>query len=117
MWAKIVNDEVMQLSEDNPAGLWHPEAIEKNDIPGHWEEIPDHVHIGWKFRDAEWISGAQWHEEWVAANPPPPPGPPSAGINTKAVLTSTEITYTFISLAFGIFDSCKLELQNTFHSE
>ena len=76
MWAKIVNDEIMQLHDEDPSGLWHPDAIAKNDLPGYWEQVPDHVHIGWKFRDNEWISGGQWGEEWAAANPPPPPGPP-----------------------------------------
>ena len=106
IWAKIVNDEVMQLSDENPVGLWHPDAIAKNDIPGYWDEIPDYVHIGWRFRDNEWISGGQWHEEWVAANPPPPPGPPGGSIDAQMVkLTSTEVVYRFVSKAFGIFDS------------
>lgn len=106
MWAKIVNNEVMQLSDENPAGLWHPDAIEKNDIPGYWEEIPEHVHIGWRFRDNEWISGGQWHEEWIADHPTPPPGPPGGDIDARMdKLTSTEVVYQFVSNAFGIFES------------
>jgi len=76
IWAKIVNDEIMQTHDEDPAGLWHPDAIAKNDIPGYWEQVPDHANVGWKFKNNEWISGGQWHEEWVAANPPPPPIPP-----------------------------------------
>ena len=106
MWAKIVNNEVMQLSDENPAGLWHPDAIAKNDIPGYWEEIPEHVHIGWRFRDNEWISGGQWHEEWVVDHPTPLPGPPGGSIDARMVkLTSTEVVYQFVSNAFGIFES------------
>lgn len=104
MWAKIVNNEIMQLHDEDPSSLWHPDAIAENDLPGYWKEVPDHVHIGWIFRDNEWISGSQWHEEWVAKNPSPPPGPPSGSISAYNVeLTSTEAVFEFTSNAFGIF--------------
>ena len=118
MWAKIVNNEVMQLHDEDPAGLWHPDAIAKNDLPGHWEQLPDHVHMGWRFRDNEWISGGQWHEEWVAANPPPPPGPPGASINTKVTsITANEISYSFISIASGIFETIEWTIDGKVQEE
>ena len=118
MWAKIVNNEVMQLSDENPAGLWHPDAIEKNDIPGHWEEIPEHVHIGWRFRDNEWISGGQWHEEWVVDHPTPPPGPPSG----KLTVTDTDSTFEkkkleVYAVTAGEIDSILWEIEGTTYTE
>jgi hypothetical protein len=81
IWAKIVNNEIMQTYDENPAGLWHPDQIAKNDLPGYWEEVPDHVNVGWKFKNNEWISGGQWLDEWIAENPVAPPGPPSITIS------------------------------------
>ena len=74
IWAKIVNNEIMQTHDEDPSGLWHPDQIAKNDLPGYWEQVPDHVNVGWKFKNDEWISGGQWLEEHIAENPPPPPG-------------------------------------------
>lgn len=105
MWAKIVNNEVMQLHEEDPKGLWHPDQIAKNDLPGYWEEVPDQVHIGWRFRNDEWISGGQWHEEWVSANPTPPPGPPHGSIQwSDSLSTFEEKKFVFTALAGGIID-------------
>lgn len=71
VWAKVVDNEIMQLHDEDPAGHWHPDALE------FWQEVPDNVHIGWKLKNGEWISGGQWLEEFMAENPPPPPGPPT----------------------------------------
>lgn len=81
IWAKIVENEIMQTFDEDPRNFWHPDAIAKNDIPGYWEQVPDHVNVGWKLKNGQWISGAQWLEEWIAANPPPLPGPPSLYIS------------------------------------
>lgn len=81
IWAKIVNNEIMQTHDENPAGLWHPDQIAKNDLPGYWEEVPDHVNVGWKFKNDEWISGGQWLDEHIAENPIEPPGPPTITIS------------------------------------
>jgi PKD repeat protein len=105
MWAKIVNDEIMQLSDENPAGLWHPDAIEKNDIPGYWDEVPDHVSIGWHFRDNEWISGGQWFEECEAAREPTPPGPPTANWRQDIEDALASATVNFHADPAGIWDS------------
>ncbi len=105
MWAKIVNDEVMQLSDENPAGLWHPDAIAKNDIPGYWDEVPDYVHIGWHFRDNEWISGGQWFEECEAAKEPVLPGPPTANWRHTIRDTLDAATVEFNADPAGIWDS------------
>lgn len=118
MWAKIVNDEVMQLNEDNPMGLWHPDAIAKNEYPGHWEELSDHVQVGWKFKNKQWISGGQWHEEYVVDHPTPPPGPPSV----KMSVTDTDSTFQKTKLELrvvsaGEIDSILWEIEGQSYTE
>lgn len=78
IWAKVVEEEIQQTHPEDPAGLWHPDALQ------HWEEVPDYVNVGWKRKNGEWISGGQWYEEFRAENPLPDPGPPTAAyIYTK----------------------------------
>lgn len=98
MWAKIINDEIMQMSDENPEGLWHPDFLQ------FWQEVPEHVHIGWKFKNGEWISGSQWWEEFQAENPVPPPGPPTASINFIESQTESTVEVTFLSNSAGIID-------------
>jgi hypothetical protein len=103
IWAKVVNDEIMQLHDEDPTGLWHPDAIEQNDLPGYWTELPDYVHVGWKLKNDEWISGGQWMEEHAAENPTPPPGPPTAGISVIAQTETPETSaMTLKATAAGI---------------
>lgn len=105
IWAKIVNDEIMQLHDENPAGLWHPDAIAQNDLPGHWEEVPVECHIGWKRdEDGVWHDGAWWYEKNIADNPTPPPGPPSAGIAVRSSHTPEAVELTFTCAANGVGD-------------
>ena len=105
MWAKIVNNQIMQVHDEDPTGLWHPDAIEKNDIPGHWEKVPEYVNIGWYFRDNEWISGGQWFEECEAAKEPTLPGPPTANWRQDIADTLTTATVQFHAEPAGIWDS------------
>jgi hypothetical protein len=83
IWAKIVENEIMQTFDEDVSKYWHPDAIAQNELAGHWQEVPDHVNVGWKWKNDQWISGGQWLEEWIAANPPPPPGPPSLTISAN----------------------------------
>lgn len=119
MWAKIVNNEIMQTWDDDPTGLWHPDAIEKNDIPGYWEEIPDHVNIGWKFKNDEWIPGGQWHDEFMEENPIPPPGPPTARISQSITVdTVTGIaTVIFDAASAGFVDSIEWEIDGKTYTD
>jgi len=118
IWAKIVNNEIMQTHDENPAGLWHPDAIAKNDIPGYWEEIPDHVNVGWKFKNDEWISGGQWMEELAAENLPLLPGPPTCCINYAP--SDDPMSETFIinvdSCVSGVYDSWSITISDTVYS-
>ena len=114
IWAKIVNDEIMQTHDDSPHGLWHPDTIEKNDIPGHWEEVPDYCNVGWKLKNNEWISGSQWMEEREIENPPGPPGPPwgTIGTNISEDRITKKVKVFITCNVIGIVDSATLEFNN-----
>jgi hypothetical protein len=118
IWAKIVNNEIMQTHDENPAGLWHPDQIAKNDLPGYWEEVPDHVNVGWKFKNDEWISGGQWMEEQAAETPPTQPGPPGCRIDysrhDEPMSNIQEIE--FDSHVAGIYDTWSITVGDTTYS-
>jgi hypothetical protein len=106
IWAKIVNNEIMQTHDEDPSGLWHPDQIAKNDLPGYWEQVPDHVNVGWKFKNDEWISGGQWLEEHIAENPTPPPGPPFADWSNYVVKDNgNTVKLGFHATPNGIWDT------------
>lgn len=108
----------MQTHDENPAGLWHPDAIAKNDIPGYWDEVPDHVNVGWKFKNNEWISGGQWMEEHAAENPPLPPGPPRPRIDyaPRDEPTSNVQEIMFDSGVSGIYDTWSITVGDVTYS-
>ena len=118
IWAKIVNDEIMQTHDENPVGLWHPDAIAKNDIPGYWDEVPDHVNVGWKFKNNEWISGGQWLEEHIAVTPILPPGPPSCKVNFAPTNDNTSNTFDMYvdATIAGIYDTWSITIGDTVYS-
>jgi len=119
IWAKIVDNEIMQIHHEDPSGLWHPDMIEKNELTGHWEEVPDFTNIGWKFKDGQWISGGQWLEEHMAANPIPDPGPPVGRIDhTVQTDNQTHIaTVTFDVHVGGIYDTWYIEIDGKTYEE
>lgn len=116
IWAKVVDNEIMQLHDEDPRDLWHPDFHE------FWQEVPSNCHIGWKFRDGEWISGSQAHEEFMAANPMPDPGPPTLMVHVsehedretkkvKAIFNVTpsgEFTSYSVTVAGQTFDDTPL---------
>lgn len=118
IWAKIVNDEIMQTHDENPAGLWHPDAIAKNDLPGYWDEVPDHVNVGWKFKNNEWISGGQWLEEHIAATPTVAPGPPFCRVNfaPNSDNASNIFTMAVDATLGGIYDTWSITIGDTVYS-
>lgn len=105
LWAKMYdvdgdgNLEVLQLSEDDPATLFTPEACE------HWFEVPEGTTIGSVLEDAtkQWWTGADWLERRIANNPAPtgegepdyiPPAPSlMAGAVTALSITSPGDNY------------------------
>lgn len=118
IWAKIVNDEIMQTHDENPAGLWHPDAIAKNDLPGYWDEVPDHVNVGWKFKNNEWISGGQWLEEHIAATPIVPPGAPNCRTDFAPSNNPESNTFNMYvdSMIGGIYDTWSITIGDTVYS-
>lgn len=118
IWAKIVNNEIMQTHDENPAGLWHPDAIAKNDIPGYWEEVPDHVNVGWKFKNDEWISGGQWMEKQAAETPILPPGKPTPRMDFAPSNDPSINTHIvrFDSNVSGIYDTWSITVGDTTYS-
>jgi len=118
IWAKIVNDEIMQTHDENPAGLWHPDAIAKNDLPGYWDEVPDHVNVGWKFKNNQWISGGQWLDENIAATPVVSPGAPFCRVNFAPNNDPSSNTFhMFVDGKLGgIYDTWSITIGDTVYS-
>jgi hypothetical protein len=112
IWAKIVDNEIMQTHDCHPGELWHPDMIEQNELIGHWEEVPDYANVGWKFKNGEWITGGQWMDEHYEENPLPPPGPPIGRIDHTVISNNqTHIaTVNFDIHVGGIWDSFFVEV-------
>ena len=105
MWAKVVNDEIFQTWDTDPTELWHPDQLV------NWEEVPDHVNIGWKRKNDEWISGGQWQEEHEVENPIPAPGPPTAGIGVSPIEYLDRVDLVFVANYGGFVDSIEWTVQ------
>jgi hypothetical protein len=93
-WAKMVdsdgdgNFEIYQLHDENPSGLWHPDALE------FWREVPDeHAAIGNVFEESSqtWYTGVAWGEKKTAEAPSPDATPQPIPVPLGAVL-ELEIT-------------------------
>jgi hypothetical protein len=112
IWAKIVDNEIMQTHDCHPGELWHPDMIEQNELSGHWEEVPEHANVGWKFKNDEWISGGQWMEEFQEENPIPPPGPPIGRVDPTDIVNNQthKATVNFDIHVGGIWDSFFVEV-------
>jgi len=111
MWAKVVENEIFQTWDEDPTGLWHPDQLV------YWEEVPDHVAIGWKRKNGQWISGGQWLEEHAAENPLPPPGPPSGGISVVPIDSLDKINFIFIAQTAGFVDSIEWTIQGQTYTD
>jgi hypothetical protein len=111
MWAKVVNEEIFQTWDEDPTGLWHPDQLV------NWEEVPDHVNIGWKRKNNEWISGGQWLEEDQVENPIPAPGPPTAGISVNPVEYLDRTEFIFDANHGGFVDSIEWNIQGQQYTE
>lgn len=111
MWAKVVNNEIFQTWDEDPSGLWHPDQLQ------FWQEVPDHVAIGWKLKNGEWISGAQWLEEDLNENPLPPPGPPTAGISVNPIEYLDKTEFIFVAQCAGFVDSIEWNIQGQTYTD
>jgi hypothetical protein len=94
-WAKIVDDEVVQIFEGDPRNHWHPDALV------YWEDVPDDIGIaiGWHRReDGTWADAETWQAEDPLLNMAVDPGPPSCNlmytidddaVNNTVIITAT----------------------------
>jgi hypothetical protein len=92
-WARVVEDEIVQIFEEDPSQYFHPDTLHE------WVDIPNEgVHVGWKLKNGQWISGTQWYEEFLVENPMPPEGPPSVniGLDHKETRTHDQLVFTFV---------------------
>tara|TARA_B110000503_G_C7047209_1_gene370736 strand:+ start:318 stop:839 length:522 start_codon:yes stop_codon:yes gene_type:complete len=97
-WAKIVEGEVVQIFDGDPTGHWHPDALVL------WEDVPDDIGIaeGWhKKEDGTWINGEQYQIDNLAANPIPPPGPPTAIIQQQLIDVDDSTTKLILTAIIG----------------
>lgn len=105
IWARIVENEIIEIQDIDPATLYHP------DLLSEWKSVPDYCHVGWRYKNNKWISGSQWHDEFMAENPVPPPGPPHATYaKIEAVPYDTTVKYKLGIVPSGIFDSFEVEV-------
>lgn len=96
-WARVVDNEIIEIFEEDPAKYFHPDVLHE------WVDIPDEgVHVGWKFKNGRWISGGQWWEEHYQEHPLPPAGPPTAQIMVDHKETRTHDQFVFTGAVGGI---------------
>jgi hypothetical protein len=121
-WARVVENEIVEIFEEDPAKYFHPDLLHE------WVDIPNEgVHVGWKFKNGQWISGGQWYDEFRAENPIPAEGPPTIMIevNHKETRTHDQFEFKFVIGGVGEFvewsingtkytdETVKLELPKT----
>lgn len=99
-WARVVDNEIVEIMQDDPALLFHPDLLHE------WSDIPNEgVHIGWKYKNGQWISGAQWSEEFAIEHPVPLEGPPSVRIQVDHKQTRTHDNIKLAALTAGSYTS------------
>jgi hypothetical protein len=96
-WARVVENEIVEIFEEDPAKYFHPDLLHE------WVDIPNEgVHVGWKFKNGQWISGGQWYDEFRAENPLPPEGPPTVQIEVDHKETRTHDQFKFAFMIGGV---------------
>jgi hypothetical protein len=96
-WARVVENEIIEIFEEDPAKYFHPDVLHE------WVDIPNEgVHVGWKFKNGQWISGGQWYDEFRAENPLPPEGPPTVQIEVNHKETRTHDQFEFNYMIGGV---------------
>jgi len=93
LWAKMMdvdndgNLEVVQTHDEDPANLWHPDALVS------WREVPPHVSIGSVLETTTdiWWSGSDWLEKTLAKADDPDIDPPVEAKPFKGSVTKLKI--------------------------
>ena len=110
-WARVVNNEIVEICDDDPATRFHP------DLLAEWMDIPNEgVHVGWKLKNGTWISGGQWATEHAAENPVPVEGPPSVNIDIDHKQTRTHDQITLTSRTSGTVTSVEWTVDGVKHT-
>ena len=99
LWAKMVdtdgdgNLEAVQLHDEDPASLWHP------DLLAAWQEVPPDTAIGSVLETStgKWWTGADWLSKKLAAaeavDVQPPEAKPFKGSVTKVKIKDAGANY------------------------
>jgi hypothetical protein len=99
LWAKMIdtdgdgNLEAVQLHDEDPAGLWHPDFLDA------WREVPPNTAIGSVLESSTgtWWTGADWLDKKLAeaddADAPPLVTPPFKGSVTKLKIKEAGANY------------------------
>jgi hypothetical protein len=111
-WARVVENEIVEIFEEDPAKYFHPDLLHE------WVDIPDEgVHVGWKFKNGQWISGGQWYEEFYAENPIPPEGPPTVQVEIDHKETRTHDQLVFSYRIGGVGDLVEWRINGTKYTD
>lgn len=100
-WAKIVDNDVIQIFDGDATEHWHPDAL------ALWEDVPNDIGIaeGWhRKEDGTWLSAEDWQAEVLAAEEEVLPGPPAVSIDVQIENTDTALVCTCTYNPGGIFD-------------
>jgi hypothetical protein len=100
-WAKIVDDEVIQIFDGDVKQHWHPDAL------ALWEDVPNDIGIaeGWhRKEDGSWVSAETWQAEELAAQEEVLPGPPSVSIDIQIVNHDDKLECICTYMPSGIWD-------------
>lgn len=100
-WAKIVDDEVIQIFDGDATKYWHPDAL------ALWEDVPDNIGIaeGWhRKEDGTWVSAEAWQAEVLAAEEEVLPGPPCVDIDVEIENHEDKLVCVCTYTATGIYD-------------
>ena len=99
LWAKMIdtdgdgNLEAVQLHDEDPAGLWHPDFLDA------WREVPPNTAIGSVLESSTgtWWTGADWLDKKLAdaddADAPPLVTPSFKGAVTKIKIKDAGANY------------------------
>jgi hypothetical protein len=125
-WAKMVdsdgdgNFEIFQLHDEDPSGLWHPDALE------FWRQVPDeNAAIGNVFEESTqtWYTGAEWFDKKAALavphDTPPKPIPIPLGAVLELEITNAGSNYETppVRSQYDIGDGTKLVATVTYDQQ
>lgn len=93
LWAKMVdtdgdgNLEAIQLHDEDPTGLWHPDFL------AAWQEVPADTCVGDVLETStqKWWKGADWLDKKLADCPPPQTVPATPVNKNKGNVVSVRI--------------------------